>query len=87
MISDMFPQAERATALSLYSLGIAVGGMIGGLAGGIINKYYGWHAAFFMLGAPGLLMALVVRFTLREPERGASCIAASAIETLAAAEA
>ena len=68
----MFPQAQRATALSLYSLGIAVGGMIGGLAGGIINKHYGWQAAFLMLGAPGLLMALLVRFTLREPDRGAA---------------
>ena len=72
IISDMFPQAQRATALSLYSLGIAVGGMIGGLAGGIINKHYGWQAAFLMLGAPGLLMALLVRFTLREPDRGAA---------------
>ena len=72
MISDMFPQAERATALSIYSLGITVGGMIGGLAGGLINAHYGWHYAFFLVGAPGLLMALVVRFTLREPERGAA---------------
>ena len=72
MISDMFPQAERATALSIYALGIAVGGMIGLLAGGAVNKLYGWHWAFFLLGAPGLMMALVVRFTLREPERGAA---------------
>jgi predicted MFS family arabinose efflux permease len=72
MISDMFEQQRRATALGIYALGIPVGSMIGALAGGWVNAHYGWRAAFMMVGLPGLLLAIVVRMTLREPRRGAS---------------
>src|SRR5262245_49446593 len=72
MISDMFPQHRRATALGIYALGIPVGSMIGYLAGGWINDALSWRQAFMLVGAPGLLLALVVRFTLREPPRGMS---------------
>jgi predicted MFS family arabinose efflux permease len=72
MISDMFPQHRRATALGIYALGIPVGSMIGYLAGGWINDALNWRNAFMLVGAPGLLLALVVRFTLKEPPRGMS---------------
>lgn len=72
MIADLFPPHTRATALSIYALGIPVGSMIGNLAGGWINEAFDWRTAFMMVGLPGVALALVVRFTLREPERGAS---------------
>ena len=72
MISDMFPQAQRATALGIYALGIPVGSMFGALAGGWINEALSWRAAFLVVGLPGLLLAVLVRLTLREPPRGAS---------------
>ena len=72
MISDMFPQHRRATALGIYALGIPVGSMIGALAGGWINEALSWRAAFVWVGLPGLLLALIVRFTLKEPPRGVS---------------
>jgi len=71
MISDMYPTKRRATAMSFYSIGINIGVMFGFLLGGIINEYFGWRAAFFVVGAPGLLIALIVRFTIKEPPRGA----------------
>ena len=71
MISDLFPPASRATALGIYALGIPIGTMIGNLAGGWINEEMSWRAAFMLVGFPGLVMAVLVRFTLREPERGA----------------
>jgi len=43
--------------------------MIGALAGGWINAHYGWRAAFLVMGLPGLVLALVVRMTLKEPRR------------------
>lgn len=70
MISDMFPPQSRATALGIYALGIPVGTMIGNLAGGWINDAMSWREAFFLVGLPGILMAVVVRVTLREPPRG-----------------
>jgi predicted MFS family arabinose efflux permease len=70
MISDMFPPQERASAMAVYSVGINLGILIGFLVGGWVSEWYGWRAAFFVVGAPGLLIALLVRFTLREPLRG-----------------
>ena len=70
MIADYFPASQRATALGIYSLGIPFGIMFGLFAGGWINEFFGWRAAFFVVGIPGLLLAVLVRFTIREPERG-----------------
>ncbi|HYV57811.1 MAG TPA: MFS transporter [Candidatus Nitrosopolaris sp.] len=70
LISDYFPPARRATALAIYSAGLYVGYMVGYLLGGWINEFFGWRSAFFVVGLPGLLLALVVRLTLREPPRG-----------------
>ncbi len=72
MITDMYPPERRATALSTYSVGINIGIMFGILLGGVINQYFGWRWAFFVVGAPGLLVALFVRLTVEEPPRGFS---------------
>ena len=66
------PADKRATALAIYALGIPIGTMLGNLGGGWINEAFDWRTAFFVVGAPGLMLALVVRFTLREPPRGAA---------------
>lgn len=72
MISDLFPPEERATALSIYSMGINFGILFGFLIGGWVNDFFGWRMVFFVIGVPGIAMALIVRFTLREPPRGHS---------------
>ena len=72
LLSDYFPPERRGTALSIFSLGVPIGIMIGYLVGGWINQYFGWRTAFFVVGLPGLLLAVVVRLTLREPPRGHS---------------
>src|SRR5262245_40350873 len=72
LLSDYFPPEKRATAIAIYSSGIYVGVGIGFWLGGWINDAYGWRTAFFVVGLPGLLMALLVRFTVREPLRGMS---------------
>jgi MFS family permease len=70
LISDYFPVRRRATALSIYQLGIVFGIALGLAAGGWANELYGWRAAFMIAGLPGLLLALAIRLTLREPRRG-----------------
>jgi MFS family permease len=70
MISDIFKKEERATALSIYSTGINIGGLLGFLMGGWIAQYFGWRLAFFVVGIPGILYALLLRFTVQEPPRG-----------------
>ena len=72
IISDLFPVSRRATALGVYALGIPIGSAVGFLAGGWINEIFGWRTAFFVVGIPGLLLALVVYLTIKEPPRGFS---------------
>lgn len=70
IISDYYPPKKRATALSIYSMGVYLGIFLGFLVGGIIGKIYGWRIALFALGIPGVLYALIVYFTIKEPPRG-----------------
>ena len=71
IISDLYAPHERATALGIYTTGIGFG-ILGGFAlGGLVYEAFGWRAAFFIAGIPGLILALLVRFTLKEPKRGA----------------
>ena len=72
MIADYYPPEKRSTAMGFYTLGISAGIMLAYLAGGWVVQNIGWRAAFLIVGVPGLLLALVVRFTVQEPERGAS---------------
>jgi len=72
MLADYYPANERATALGIYSLGIPIGILFGFFVGGWMNEWFGWRVAFFVVGIPGIVLALVIRFTLREPERGMS---------------
>jgi MFS family permease len=70
LISDYFPLSARATALSLYALGVPFGTMLGNLLGGWGNELYGWRTAFMLVGAPGVVVAALVFLTVREPTRG-----------------
>lgn len=97
MIADYFKPSSRATAVSIYALGVPVGAMIAGLAGGPINDYVtgeniaavmggmgmggladawniqaleGWRVAFAAVGLPGVILAIVLMFTMKEPPRG-----------------
>ncbi len=69
LIADYFPREQRGRVLSWFYLAIPVGSALGYLCGGIIGEHLGWHAAFLMVGLPGLVITLPVWF-LREPERG-----------------
>ncbi len=72
MIADLYPPEQRSTAMGVYSIGISVGIMLAYLLGGWVVQNIGWREAFFIVGLPGLLLALVVRFTVVEPPRGHS---------------
>jgi MFS family permease len=71
IISDYFPKERRATALSLFSLGIPFGQMLAFLAGGWVLENLGWRNAFLIVGVPGLVLAILLKLTVKEPIRGA----------------
>jgi MFS family permease len=70
LLSDYFPPSRRATVLAIYALGIPIGGGIGFLAGGWLDEFFDWRTAFVVVGLPGILLALIVKLTLKEPRRG-----------------
>jgi predicted MFS family arabinose efflux permease len=72
IISDYYPPEQRSTAMGIFTLGISAGIMIAYLAGGWVAQNIGWREAFFIVGVPGLILALIVRFTIDEPVRGMS---------------
>lgn len=69
VIADYFPAERRATALSIYSMGIHFGAMIAAVAGAWIATEYGWRMTFLVLGLPGIALAILVKLTVREPPR------------------
>jgi MFS family permease len=71
LISDYFPARERGTALAIYSLGVPLGSMLGTALGARVAADYGWRTAFFVVGLPGVLLALLMLLVVREPKRGA----------------
>ena len=70
MISDYYPPRQRATALSFYAAGVYLGVLVGFALGGILADAFGWRAAFMAVGLPGVLFALLLWLTVREPRRG-----------------
>lgn len=70
ILADKFPPSKRPMALTIFALGACLGAWLGSsVAGGVADKG-GWRAAFLALGIPGLVVALIVWLTVREPQRG-----------------
>src|SRR4029079_589805 len=71
LVADYFPREKRAWAMGVYQSALYLGIFFGYFVGGWVGEYYGWRAAFWVAGLPGLGIALLVRFTVDEPVRGA----------------
>ena len=69
LISDWFPPQRRASALAMYSLGVPLGTLFGMALGGWIGHGLGWRVAFFVAGVPGMLLAAIAWWMLKEPAR------------------
>ena len=97
LIADYFVPKSRATAVSIYALGVPLGGMFAAVFAGFIvgnldgpslaamftawgwdwalglmdwQSVEGWRVAFILVGVPGVILALVVKLTIKEPPRG-----------------
>ena len=70
IISDYFPAERRPMALTIFSLGAPIGAWLGADVAGMINDAYNWRTVFLTLGVPGVVVGLLIFFTVREPRRG-----------------
>jgi predicted MFS family arabinose efflux permease len=70
MIADYYPPQKRASAISVQTIGVYAGILLGFLFGGWINEAFGWRTAFVVIGLPGVLFAAIFWLTVKEPVRG-----------------
>ena len=69
VISDLYPKSKSGKVFALFFMAIPVGSALGYVMGGILEKFIGWRAAFWVAGIPGILLAVALLF-FREPKRG-----------------
>jgi predicted MFS family arabinose efflux permease len=69
LISDIVPPERRSSALAFYALGIPIGTLLGMLIGGVLADWVGWRRAFLVVGLPGVALALVVVWLLKDPRQ------------------
>ncbi len=74
LVSDLYPEARRGWALSIFYTAMPVGTALGYLLGGTIGERFGWRAAFFVAAVPALVLA-VAMLSSHEPSRGSLDVA------------
>lgn len=70
LIADYYPPASRAAALGYYAMGVTLGGVLANMIGGPVTDAFGWRWAFVVVGLPGVLVAVILKLTVKEPPRG-----------------
>lgn len=70
LLSDCFPRSQRGRVLAVFNMAIPVGAALGYIVGGLMSHHFGWREAFFVAGAPGVVLAILV-LRLPDPPRGA----------------
>ncbi len=70
IVGDYFPADRRPMAMTIFALGAPIGAWLGADMAGAVAHAYGWRAAFLVLGIPGIILALIIYFTIKEPARG-----------------
>jgi MFS family permease len=80
LLADYFPVGERGRVFAVFSAAIPIGSAAGYMLGGFVDHHYGWRAAFFVAGVPGLLLAILAS-RLPDPPRGGQDDAAQAEAT------
>ena len=72
LLADYYPEDQRNRVLTIFNIAIPVGAALGYLAGGSIASHFGWRMAFIASAVPGAIIALLILFFMREPERAGS---------------
>lgn len=67
LLSDYFDRAQRPRAMAIYFSFYSISMIVGYLLGGQLIEFYGWRTTFILMGAPGIMMAIFVKLTLKEP--------------------
>ena len=69
LLADFFGRRTRGRAFAIFNMAIPVGAALGYVVGGVVREHFGWHAAFYVAGIPGVVLALWI-LRLPDPPRG-----------------
>jgi MFS family permease len=69
LLADSFPIERRGRVLAVFFCAIPIGSAAGYILGGLVDQHYGWRAAFWIAGVPGVLLSLLV-LLVKDPPRG-----------------
>jgi len=72
LLSDFYPEDQRNRVLTIFNVAIPVGAALGYLVGGTVGEHFGWRMSFIVSAVPGVIIALLIVFLMKEPARGAS---------------
>jgi len=67
LLTDYFPKERRALAQGVLATAPNIGVLVGLFGGALIAEAFGWRAVFFVFGVPGVGLALLLFFTVKEP--------------------
>jgi len=69
LLADQFPIERRGRVLAVFFAAIPIGSAAGYVLGGLADQHFGWRAAFWIAGFPGLLLSVLV-LLVKDPPRG-----------------
>ncbi|MFN4183472.1 MAG: spinster family MFS transporter [Hyphomonas sp.] len=78
LIGDTVPPEKRGSAIAFFGLGIPIGSLFGMVIGGVLADAVGWRIAFMAVGIPGVLLAIVLWFLVKEPRKDGTLAEAAA---------
>ena len=82
LLSDYHSKATRSRALGLHQTSVYIGTIAGGYFAGLIGQHYGWRWSFVVFGGLGILLGLVLRRYLIEPQRGAADVSLADVRSV-----
>ena len=72
LLADFYPEDQRNRVLTIFNVAIPVGAALGYIIGGTVGEHFGWRMSFIVSAIPGVIIALLIAFLMKEPARGAS---------------
>jgi predicted MFS family arabinose efflux permease len=90
LITDSVKPEKRSSAIAFYGMGVPIGSLLGLVIGGVVNDIYGWRAALMLVGLPGVILAVILLYFMKEPRHARTAAehsAAYAVKPLSVREA
>jgi MFS transporter, Spinster family, sphingosine-1-phosphate transporter len=72
LLADFYAEDQRNRVLTIFNVAIPVGAALGYIIGGTVGEHFGWRMSFIVSAIPGVVIALLIAFLMKEPVRGAS---------------